>query len=123
MTRNVQEYLACSDDAAFEAQKQRELQMFEATIDKMKQVCFLVIGLVDEMKGVRFRCSVLLSNKDLKKMKFVDYNEIISRLLMSHSRSMVLYKMPMSIYMKEKISSINEVQFFIFNRSKNSSSR
>jgi hypothetical protein len=39
VTRNIQEYLSCPDDAAFEIQKQRELQMFEATIDKMKQVC------------------------------------------------------------------------------------
>lgn len=40
VTRNVQEYLACADDAAFETQKQRELQMLEATIEKMKEVCF-----------------------------------------------------------------------------------
>lgn len=40
VTRNVQEYLSCPDDTAFEIQKQRELQMLEATIDKMKQVCF-----------------------------------------------------------------------------------
>lgn len=38
VTRNVQEYLACSNDSEFEAQKQRELQMFESTIEKMKQV-------------------------------------------------------------------------------------
>mgnify|MGYP006892777024 FL=1 len=38
VTRNIQEYLACSNDASFESQKQRELQMLEATIDKMKQV-------------------------------------------------------------------------------------
>ncbi|CAF3379261.1 unnamed protein product [Rotaria sp. Silwood1] len=37
VTRNVQEYLACSNDTAFESQKQRELQMLEATIEKMKQ--------------------------------------------------------------------------------------
>jgi len=38
VTRNVQEYLSCPDNSAFEAQKQRELQMLEATIEKMKQV-------------------------------------------------------------------------------------
>ncbi|UJR35581.1 hypothetical protein I4U23_028334 [Adineta vaga] len=37
VTRNVQEYLSCSDDAAYEVQKQRELQMLEATIEKMKE--------------------------------------------------------------------------------------
>ncbi|CAF2528282.1 unnamed protein product [Rotaria sp. Silwood2] len=37
VTRNVQEYLACSNDTVFESQKQRELQMLEATIEKMKQ--------------------------------------------------------------------------------------
>jgi len=37
VTRNIQEYLACSDNVAFESQKQRELQMLEATIEKMKQ--------------------------------------------------------------------------------------
>ena len=42
VTRNVQEYLTCPNDAAFEAQKQRELQMFEATIEKMKQVSCLL---------------------------------------------------------------------------------
>jgi len=40
VTRSLQEYLACADDATFEMQKQRELQMFEGTIEKMKQVCF-----------------------------------------------------------------------------------
>ena len=39
VTRNIQEYLACPHDAAFEAQKQREMQMLEATIEKMKEVC------------------------------------------------------------------------------------
>ena len=38
VTRNVQEYLACSNDSAFEAQKQRESQMLETTIAKMKEV-------------------------------------------------------------------------------------
>lgn len=38
VTRSVQEYLSCFNDAAFESQKQRELQMLEATIEKMKQV-------------------------------------------------------------------------------------
>ncbi|CAF0937184.1 unnamed protein product [Adineta ricciae] len=37
VTRNIQEYLACPNDAAFEAQKQREMQMLEATIEKMKE--------------------------------------------------------------------------------------
>ncbi|CAF1594127.1 unnamed protein product [Rotaria magnacalcarata] len=37
VTRNVQEYLACRDDTIFESHKQRELQMLEATIEKMKQ--------------------------------------------------------------------------------------
>jgi len=40
VTRNIQEYLSCSNDAAFEIQKQRESQMLEATIEKMKQVSF-----------------------------------------------------------------------------------
>ena len=38
VTRNIQEYLAAGDDATFETQKQRELQMLETTIDKMKEV-------------------------------------------------------------------------------------
>lgn len=38
VTRNVQEYLACPDNSAFEAQKQRESQMLETTIAKMKEV-------------------------------------------------------------------------------------
>ncbi|CAF0804624.1 unnamed protein product [Rotaria sordida] len=37
VTRNVQEYLVCPNDGAFESQKQRELQMLEATVEKMKQ--------------------------------------------------------------------------------------
>ncbi|CAF3932411.1 unnamed protein product [Adineta steineri] len=37
VTRNIQEYLACRNDASFESQKQRELQMLEATIEKMRQ--------------------------------------------------------------------------------------
>jgi hypothetical protein len=41
VTRSIQEYLACSDDAGFEIRKQQELQMLEATIDKMKQVCLI----------------------------------------------------------------------------------
>ncbi len=40
VTRNIQEYLSCPNDAAFEIQKQRESQMLEATIEKMKQVSF-----------------------------------------------------------------------------------
>jgi hypothetical protein len=40
VTRNIQEYLSCSNDAAFEIQKQRESQMLEATIEKMKEVGF-----------------------------------------------------------------------------------
>ena len=40
VTRSIQEYLACPDDASYEMQKQRELQMFEATIEKMKVVRF-----------------------------------------------------------------------------------
>jgi hypothetical protein len=39
VTRSIQEYLASGDDATFETRKQQELQMLEATIDKMKQVC------------------------------------------------------------------------------------
>lgn len=54
VTRNIQEYLACSDDAGFEAQKQRELQMLEATIEKMKQVCFLSLEFVDEIEDFFF---------------------------------------------------------------------
>ena len=59
VTRNIQEYLACSGDADFEAQKQRELQMFEATIEKMKQVCFCHGFPIDVLSF----CSVLPINK------------------------------------------------------------
>lgn len=38
VTRNIQEYLTCADDASFEALKQRESHMLEATIEKMKDV-------------------------------------------------------------------------------------
>jgi uncharacterized coiled-coil DUF342 family protein len=42
VTRSIQEYLSCRDDTSFETQKQRELQMLEATIEKMKQVCLFI---------------------------------------------------------------------------------
>ena len=38
VTRNVQEYLAAGDDKHFGEQKQREAQMLEKTITKMKEV-------------------------------------------------------------------------------------
>jgi hypothetical protein len=54
VTRSIQEYLSCPDDAVFEMQKQRELQMFEATIEKMKQVCsFIELNFISRL-GVFF---------------------------------------------------------------------
>lgn len=44
VTRNIQEYLSCYDDSGYESQKQRELQMLEATIEKMKLVCYFLFS-------------------------------------------------------------------------------
>jgi transposase len=41
VTRNVQEYLACRNDAEYESQKQRESQMLEQTISTIKDVCHM----------------------------------------------------------------------------------
>jgi hypothetical protein len=60
VTRNVQEYLACPDNSAFETQKQRELQMLEATIEKMKQVDLFYFIFFE---FIEFIFSVLMINK------------------------------------------------------------
>lgn len=77
VTRNVQEYLACEDDAAFEAQKQREAQMLETTITKMKEVCSRPMMNIDWMRRL-FSSSASKSNERRKKMKLIIYNMIIS---------------------------------------------